>query len=236
MGSFRTCCASLIPAWADREDSEHEQAIVRLIVGGAASVYLLFIMLTGGGSFFAKARDRGLYRLFFCGGFGHHSLDFGGSGGESHSDGFIGCVLDNSAATGALFINGGVGYAAVRRLPVGHIRQRIPLSDDGTCYLSMALGICGFCSVLLLSDEWSADTSVSIGLLTGLVLLPLYVASLLKNLEIALGQGRGRQPGEIQFPGDHESRDSHPTQWIDRGARSTRYDSLASRHSSTTWI
>jgi len=110
----------------------------------------------------------------------------------------LGCVLDNSSATGALIINGELAA------PLFIVYLWVTFGNGfryGRRYLflSMALGVCGFSSVLLLSDQWTVSTRVSIGLLAGLVMLPLYVASLLKNLEAALDRAEVANRAKSDF-------------------------------------
>lgn len=187
----------LVPVWADREDSEHEQAIIRLIVGGAAAAYLLYIILTGGGSSAAKFVTVACIVVFFV---AASAIIFWilADPAANPTRRVLGIVLDNSGATGALFINGELAA------PLFVVYLWVTFGNGFRygrryLYLSMSLGIFGFCGVLLLSDEWSADPSVSIGLLTGLVLLPLYVASLLKNLETALDRAEVANRAKSNF-------------------------------------
>lgn len=48
-------------------------------------------------------------------------------------------------------------------------------------YVGSALGLIGFSAVIMASPFWRTQTALSAGLLLGLVLLPIYVASLLKR-------------------------------------------------------
>lgn len=174
----------LVPEWAVREDSEHEQAFVRLIVGAVGAAFLAFIVLSGGVSSTARIVTLTWIGLFFVIAAGIIVWIWIDPAANPRRR-ILGIVLDNSAATGALFVNGELAA------PLFVVYLWVTFGNGfrfGRRYLflSMALGIFGFCSVLLLSDEWSAAPSVSLGLLAGLIVLPMYVASLLKNLEIAL--------------------------------------------------
>ena len=42
-GRLSTVLSRVVPAWAGRLDSEHEQAVIRLLIGAAASMFLLII-------------------------------------------------------------------------------------------------------------------------------------------------------------------------------------------------
>lgn len=174
----------LVPAWAEREDSEHQQAVIRLIVGVAAASYLVVVIVAGGGSSAAKLVTMIWIAAFFVVAVAL-VLWILKDPAANPTRRVLGSVLDNSAATGALFINGDLAA------PLFVVYLWVTFGNGfryGRRYLflSMALGITGFCSVLFLSDVWTAPPAVSIGLATGLVVLPLYVASLLKDLETAL--------------------------------------------------
>jgi two-component system sensor histidine kinase RpfC len=52
-------------------------------------------------------------------------------------------------------------------------------------YLACALSLAGFAAVILLNEFWRTVTVLSLGLLLGLLIIPLFVSSLLKRLEKA---------------------------------------------------
>jgi two-component system sensor histidine kinase RpfC len=63
----------------------------------------------------------------------------------------------------------------------------------------MVLSIIGFGLVLAMSNEWATGSTVNIGLLVGLIALPLYVASLLKRLESALDESKVANRAKSNF-------------------------------------
>jgi len=196
-GLLSNLLVRLVPDWADREDSEHDQAFVRLIVGAAGASYLACVVLTGGVSSIARIVTLtwiGLFFLIAAAIIVWIWID----PAPNPKRRILGIVLDNSGATGALFINGELAA------PLFVVYLWVTFGNGfrfGRRYLflSMTLGVCGFCSVLLLSNEWTAAPSVSIGLLAGLVMLPMYVASLLKNLEIALDKAEVANRAKSNF-------------------------------------
>ncbi|WP_163335631.1 ATP-binding protein [Desulfopila sp. IMCC35008] len=194
-GGLETILIRFVPAWENRPDSEHEQAVIRLLVGFVAAAYILFAVFSKDGEhpyliiaiiflFFAVAvsivvsiiRNPGVHpprRIY-------------------------GIITDNVSATAALFLNGDL------TAPIFVVYLWVTFGNGfrfGKRYLllSMTLSIFGFGSVLLLSDTWSAGTSVNLGLMVGLIALPLYVASLLSNLERALVNAQAASKAKSDF-------------------------------------
>ena len=66
-------------------------------------------------------------------------------------------------------------------------------------YLSSALGVVGFTYVLTTSDYWIAHQSLGVGLLVALIVLPIYMASLVKKLHVALEQAREANQAKSKF-------------------------------------
>lgn len=66
-------------------------------------------------------------------------------------------------------------------------------------YISMYLSITGFLLVIVLNPFWSQQLFLAIGLLIALIVLPLYVASLLKRLQSAIEQAENANKAKSQF-------------------------------------
>lgn len=66
-------------------------------------------------------------------------------------------------------------------------------------YLSSILGLIGFTFVLATSEYWSAHRSLGVGLLMALIILPMYMASLVRKLHAALEQAREASKAKSQF-------------------------------------
>jgi len=66
-------------------------------------------------------------------------------------------------------------------------------------YLSSALGVAGFTYVLTTSEYWTVHQALGIGLLIALIVLPIYMASLVKKLHAALEQAREANQAKSQF-------------------------------------
>ena len=183
-GTLSKILSRAVPAWRSRPDSEHEQATIRFIMGSVASLFLMNLV-------FSKHIEPNAALLTISGIAVFYAATLGIIAwliirpGLSVSRRICGCIVDNYGATASLLINGDLAA------PIFVVYLWVTFGNGfryGKQYLlfSMLLNIIGFLSVLLLSNSWSTGTPVSIGLLVGLILLPLYVASLLGRLEDAL--------------------------------------------------
>ncbi len=66
-------------------------------------------------------------------------------------------------------------------------------------YAAMIISVIGFLSVLLTSDYWTAHRTLGIGLLIALIVLPLYVATLVRQLYAALARAKEASQAKSQF-------------------------------------
>ena len=66
-------------------------------------------------------------------------------------------------------------------------------------YLACFLSVSGFGAVILLSDFWRSGMVLSIGLLTGLLIIPLFVIALLKRLEHEKGKAEQANQAKSRF-------------------------------------
>lgn len=185
----------LLHTLKNRPDTEHEQAVVRVLVGFTATVYVLSMLWrTGEGVDTLRIT---LLALFFVVAFAIVFWIIIAPGINPYRRGF-GCVVDNCGATAMLWLNGDLAA------PVFIVYLWVAFGNGfrfGKKYLlfSMALAILGFTSVLVSSNLWQISHSVSLGLLVGLVVLPLYVASLLGRLEKALVKAEAANEAKSNF-------------------------------------
>jgi two-component system sensor histidine kinase RpfC len=104
-GRLSTILSKAIPAWSVRPDSEHEQATIRLIVGFIASAYLFSITAPQHGGLKANIQAEIGVALFFIAASAIVIWLFINPGVNVPRRVF-GCIVDNSGATAALFVNG----------------------------------------------------------------------------------------------------------------------------------
>lgn len=168
--------------WRERPDTEHEQAIIRLLLSTVVAAYVLFMLRATGQpvtpllaslllAFFTTASIIVIWLV--------------AKPGISISRRILGSIIDNGGITGILLLNGDLAA------PTFIVYLWVAFGNGfryGRRYLlfSSALAILGFSSVIYGSGLWHVNRNINIGLLVGLIALPLYVASLLGRLEKAL--------------------------------------------------
>jgi len=176
---------------AGRKDTEHEQAIVRLVLGVLVLFYLLpgairefdpvIVVMSG---YLAAAA------LIFA-----HLLVYPG---ESPARRVLAAVLDIGTVTWLMVDVG------ERASPMFLLYVWITLANGfrfGQRYLLICLGlsVIGFGSVLWKSEFWRANETIGYGLLVGFVALSLYVRSLVKKLFDALARAEIANEAKRRF-------------------------------------
>jgi two-component system sensor histidine kinase RpfC len=180
-----------------RPDSEHEQAAIRIIIGFAIIAYL----------FLAPSPNNGLqkYELklllpvaifiplalaIFIG-----ILIKPASSVVRRS---MGMVIDISYATYVLFAMGVIGS------PMVVVYLWVAFGNgfrygEKYLYATALLSVCGFSFVLYMGDYWSEHRTLGIGLLIGLIVLPLYVSTLIRRMNAALKRAEEASRAKSQF-------------------------------------
>ena len=183
---------------AARPDTEHEQAIVRLIVGTVLFFYLLpQAHLLDGGAFDIGDVYLGVMGtfllcavLFF--------VDIVRSTGISPRRRVLAATLDISTATFFMCLTGSYG------MPLFLVYIWVALGQGfrfGTPYLllSLALSVAGFGIVLATSDFWRQYLGAGVGLLIGMIVLTMYARSLVNKLSDALARAEAANHAKRRF-------------------------------------
>ena len=182
---------------AKREDSEHEQAIIRIVIVFVVLVYLIFSAWKDG---IVSATEKHALQIatmvfvFSVGLLARIAIH----PGMSPQRRLIGMVADISA-TCYVMQSGGDVYS-----PFYIILLWVTFGNGfryGRKYLfvSTVLSVVGFSLVILVNDFWRANLSLSVGLLIGLFVLPLYVSSLLRKLTNAISRAEEANRAKNQF-------------------------------------
>lgn len=178
-----------------RGDSEHGQATVRLLVLG---VVLLYLLLSHSAPT-SDAYDDVMWMV--AAGFliGSAILAWiAASPATNHARRLVGMAADYGLMAAAMVRMGepiSWVYVIIMWVTVGNGLR------FGTRYLVGAMGaaVAAFGSVLALSPYWHGNMSLGVGLLAGLVAIPMYLTGLLRDLTRATDEARRANEAKSRF-------------------------------------
>jgi len=201
-----TLLARITARFHGRLDSEHEQALIRIVLGLLLVTYLIVSILADRA---VDGTDRALLVavvLFITGAF----VILGWIAWDplpSPLRRIAGMLVDFGATSVALYL---AGEAAT---PLYGVYLWVVVGNGfryGTryLYLAMALSLVGFGTVLLTSDFWAQHPVLGTGLLVTLLVLPFYIATLIRRLEEAVDRARLASEAKSRFVANmsHEMR------------------------------
>ena len=195
--SMSTLLTALKARYAKRPDSEHEQAIVRIVIVCLFLIYLMGLLST------ASAHTTIVVTAFK-----YVLIDaFVGAGiliwltmrpGVSHVRRTVGMLSDYSMM-GAIMMLSGQELA-----PLYVIMMWVTIGNGlryGPRYLvaAVSLACVSFLAVVLTTPFWQQNQALSWGLLGGLAAIPLYLASLLRALTRATEEARRANEAKSSF-------------------------------------
>jgi len=182
--------------FAQRHDSEHGQALVRLAVQTVVLVYLLLHGPGDGGA--AEYRDvLAMVAVGFVVGFGI-VIGIVVRPGVSHLRRGVGMLADYGLI-GAAMVRLGEPlswvYVILMWVTVGNGLRY------GNRYLRIAVGMaaCSFGWVLVLNQYWAQNRILGVGLLIGLIAVPLYLSGLLRALTRATDEAKRANEAKSRF-------------------------------------
>ncbi|MHB8743524.1 MAG: hybrid sensor histidine kinase/response regulator [Sulfuricaulis sp.] len=192
-----TLFTSLREKLFQRTDSEHEQATIRVALGLLASAYLVAVMQ------FAKAVSQAEWHIMVLVAiFTPFSIGILFSifiyPQTSILRRILGMVVDITATTYVLYELGDAGtpvYGLYLWVSFGNGLRYGPRY----LYLSAILSVVTFTIVLATSEYWTTHRTLGIGLLIPLIVLPMYVASLARQLQEALSRANDASRAKSQF-------------------------------------
>lgn len=181
----------------NRPDSEHEQATLRLVIGLAIFSYLYFAV-SWDGKIQPAEWEFLLTCLLLIAPALIILLSTIISPRTSAIRRFIGMALDLGATTYALYVLDDLGT------PLVSVYLWVTFGNGfryGARYLGIAavMSVCGFTFVLYASEYWAMHRAVGIGLLIGLIMLPMYVSALVRRLNEALKRAEEANRAKSQF-------------------------------------
>ncbi|HEX20572.1 MAG TPA: response regulator [Acidiferrobacteraceae bacterium] len=182
----------------DRADSEHEQAAIRAVITSIVVIYLLFYGYYEHGYF--GALDHGiemlaLYLLVSVG----LLVWIAAQPGISVTRRGIGIAGDLNITSYVMYFYGepvaSVGFIVYLWVITGNgLRFGRPY-----LYASVIIAAIGFYWVINLNNYWQANMTMGYGLLVGLLVLPMYTASLIKKLTKAKAEAEAANRAKSQF-------------------------------------
>jgi len=198
IGALRGLLVGVRARLKNRADSEHEQALIRLVVGAVFFLYLLPEALQVGLD--PDRLERSLF-LPMCGFMALAAAIFGAivlSPGISPARRVFGAVVDSVAISYFMVRTG------VNGLPLYVVYLWIIVGNGfryGKFYLlnTLALSGVGFAIVLYTSPFWQAYLAAGVGLLIAMVALSVYVLSLVRRLNDALRHAEAANLAKRRF-------------------------------------
>jgi two-component system sensor histidine kinase RpfC len=186
----------MIRAFANRPDSEHAQALVRLVIAAMLLLYLAGVASSAGAG--SEVRLSVLILL------AETVLGLGlviaimVSPGVSHPRRVIGMLADYGTLAAMMIVKGEVLaplYVIILWVTVGNGLRY------GTQYLFAAMGLAAltFLTVIQSTPYWRENPYLAWGLLVGLVAIPSYLISLLRDLRRAGEEARRANAAKSRF-------------------------------------
>jgi two-component system sensor histidine kinase RpfC len=198
--------ARLLAPFQGRQDSELEQALIRIVLGLLLVGYLVFAVLSDGA---VDVTERALLvaaGLFIAGAFGIIGW-IAWDPLPCPRRRIAGMLVDFGATSAGLYFGGEAAtplYGVYLWVVVGNGFRY------GTryLYLATALSVTGFGLVLLTSGFWAQHVVLGVGLLVTLLVLPFYIATLIRRLEEAVERARLASEAKSRFVANmsHEMR------------------------------
>jgi two-component system, sensor histidine kinase RpfC len=183
---------------AARPDTEHEQALVRLLVG----VVLFFYLLPG--AFTDPAIDSGNGRLYLVAMIGYLVFAAAVFAGILLRPGVSVARRLLSAATDVSAVSFFMAHLGVHAAPMFLIYVWITLANGfrfGQRYLlfALVLSVAGFGVVLAVDEFWSSNLTAGLGLAFAFVALSFYVRSLVAKLFDAIARAEAANQAKRRF-------------------------------------
>ncbi len=195
--SLSAFLASVRERLKKRPDSEHEQAALRVAIGSVIFVYLYFAVSWDGviAPTEWKFLFAGLLVIPLALAILLSTIIRPNASAVRR---FIGMGLDLGYTTYALYVLEDLGT------PMISVYLWVTFGNGfryGARYLGTAaiVSVCGFSLVLYASDYWAMHRAVGVGLLIGLIMLPLYVSALVRRLNEALKRAVEASRAKSQF-------------------------------------
>ncbi len=189
---------ALVRRLKGRTDSEHEQAILRIVLVGLITLYMWVASLTTAAPLGVADRELliGLVGFFVVSIVIFASICIWPNANPPRR--IVGMLADAGGTTFALLLTGseGVGLIGVYLFITFGNGFRF-----GRAYLFLCQALClsGFISVVLFAPWWHKEPVIGWGLVVSLIVLPLYVSTLLKRIHEARARAEEANRAKSSF-------------------------------------
>jgi two-component system sensor histidine kinase RpfC len=187
--------AALKQRFANRPDSEHGQALVRMAIASVILTYLWGLQQFGDnanvGPMLSVMAVETLVGFGLLAGIAIHP-------DVSHARRWTGMLADYTTLAVLMSLN------AEALAPLYVITMWVTIGNGlryGTSYLysAVVLSSCSFMAVILANDYWRQQPYLAVGLWFGLIAIPGYLSSLLKNLQRVTEEARRANAAKTRF-------------------------------------
>lgn len=183
--------------YRNRADSEHEQALVRLGVTSVVLVYLVVHSLVEFGSLAAGAHGMMILGAFLV--FSAMMLALIGLSPASSIARRVICIFADLGIINYLMWDYGETMAALYVLHIWVTSGYGLRFGPRYLLLAAAVSASGFTAVILQNEYWQQNFQAGVGLLVGLVVLPLYIGSLIRKLLRAKAEAEEANKAKSRF-------------------------------------
>lgn len=179
-----------------RDDSEHTQVFVRIVITFLFCLYLGW--LVGSGDASPQLRATWMILLAELGLSVVLLAAIVASPAPSHPRRWLGMLADYASMGGVMYLQGEQAaplYAVYLWVTIGNGLRY----GSGYLYAATVLAALSFGSMAAMTAYWQQNPYLSWGLLLGVVAVPLYFASLLKALTVAMEDARRANQAKSRF-------------------------------------
>lgn len=183
---------------AGRPDTEHEAALFRLVIAAIVMLYMIVVTQIGDSITSAMEWHVRVLVVFII---TFSLVIFAAILIYPHTSvprRILSMFADLGAATYALYFLEAVATPFFGLYLLNSIGNGFRYGTR-YLYLSAVLGVAGFTLIIFTNKYWADHRPLGIGLLVALVVLPLYMASLVKKLHSAIEQARVANQAKSQF-------------------------------------
>ena len=194
---FQGIYAAIREKLARRPDSEHEQALIRLAIAVIIVGYFFTSAIIDGEithDEYPALTLSVLILLFSIVIISWIFIDLN----KSVARRLLGMMTDLCASAYCMYLSGEIGT------PIFGVFLWVTFGNgfrygEKYLYAAMTISVIGFSLVLLTSDYWAGHRILGVGLVVSLIVLPLYVATLVRQLHAALAHAKDASQAKSKF-------------------------------------